>query len=65
MGHLRYIPGAGYEDCASIHSTGYSETGWGNTGCCGLTWDNAKWVYDNMPNGSTVYVFRYSDGRVF
>ncbi len=65
LGHLRYIPGRGYEDCASIHSTGYSETGWGNTGCCGLTWDNAKWVYDNMPNGSTVYVFRYSDGRVF
>lgn len=65
LGHLRYIPGAGYEDCASIHSTGYSETGWGNTGCCGLTWDNAKWVYDNLPTGSTVYVFRYSDGRVF
>lgn len=65
LGHLRYIPGKGYEDCASIHSTGYSETGWGNTGCCGLLYDNAKWVYDNVPNGSTVYVFRYSDGRVF
>ena len=65
LGHLRYIEGRGYEDCASIHSTGYSETGWGNTGCCGLTWDNAKWVYDNLPTGSTVYVFRYSDGRVF
>lgn len=65
LGHLRYIPGKGYEDCASIHSTGYSETGWGNTGCCGLLYDNAKWIYDNVPNGSTVYVFRYSDGRVF
>lgn len=64
-GHLRYIPGKGYEDCASIHATGYSETGWGNGGCCGLLIDDAKWVYDNIPNGTTVYEFRYSDGRVF
>lgn len=64
-GHLRYIPGKGYEDCASIHATGYSETGWGNGGCCGLLIDDAKWVYDNLPNGTTVYEFRYSDGRVF
>ena len=63
-GHLRYVPGKGYEDCASIHSTGETTTGWVNSGCYGLLWDNAKYIYDNVPDGSSVYVFEYGDGRV-
>ncbi|MDO4182761.1 MAG: L,D-transpeptidase [Coriobacteriia bacterium] len=56
-GHSRYIPGYGYEDCASIHSTGYNHTGYDNRGCIGLTWDNAKFVYDYIPVGTNMYLF--------
>lgn len=59
-GHSRYVPGRGWEDCAAIHSTGYTTTGWSNRGCAGLQWADAKWVYDNIPVGTTVYEFRYS-----
>ena len=57
QGHLRYVPGKGYEDCASFHSTGYTWTGWDNAGCIGLIWDNAKWIYDNIPNGTNMCLF--------
>lgn len=60
-GHSRYVPGKGWEDCAAIHSTGYTTTGWSNRGCAGLQWADAKWVYDNVPVSTTVYEFRYSD----
>ena len=71
-GHLRYVGGKGYDDGQTIHSTGYSETGYDNYGCIGLLWENAKWVYDNAARnvkpsdqngyhgtdqGTTVYVF--------
>lgn len=55
--HLRYIEGKGYEDCQAIHSTGYTETGYLNSGCIGLPYDQAKWVYDTCPNGTWVIVF--------
>lgn len=61
QGHLRYVPGKGYEDCAAIHASGNTRVSNSNSGCAGLLWDNAKWVYDNVPVGSTVYEFLYSD----
>lgn len=60
-GYLRYVPGKGYEDCAAVHSTGETTTGWTNRGCAGLQWGSAKWVYDNIPVGTTLWEFRYSD----
>lgn len=60
-GYLRYVPGKGYEDCAAVHSTGETTTGWSNRGCAGLQWGSAKWVYDNIPIGTTLWEFRYSD----
>ena len=63
-GHLRWVPGKGYEDCAAIHATGETTTGWVNSGCYGLLWDDAKYIYDNVTVGSSVYVFEYGDGRV-
>lgn len=56
-GHSRYIPGKGWEDCAAIHSTGYDTTGYDNTGCIGLLYENAKWVYDNIPDNTKVVLF--------
>ncbi|WP_417118303.1 L,D-transpeptidase family protein [Olsenella phocaeensis] len=71
-GHLQYVGGKGYDDGQTIHSTGYESTGYDNTGCIGLLWENAKWVYDNAARnvapsdenayhgtsqGTTVYVF--------
>ncbi len=56
-GHLRYVPGKGYEDCQSIHSTGYEHTGYDNAGCIGVLYDHAKWVYDTCPVGTWVIVF--------
>lgn len=63
-GTLRWIDGKGYEDCAAFHATSENETGWVNRGCCGLLWDNAKYVYDNIDVNTSVYVFKYGDGRV-
>lgn len=63
-GTLRWVEGKGYEDCAALHATGETTTGWVNRGCCGLLWENAKYVYDSIDVGSTVYVFKYGDGRV-
>lgn len=60
-GYLRYVPGKGYEDCAAVHSTGETTTGWTNRGCAGLQWGSAKWIYDNIPVGTTLWEFRYSD----
>ena len=60
-GYLRYVPGKGYEDCAAVHSTGETTPGWTNRGCAGLQWGSAKWVYDNIPVGTTLWEFRYSD----
>lgn len=60
-GYLRYVPEKGYEDCAAVHSTGETTTGWSNRGCAGLQWGSAKWVYDNIPIGTTLWEFRYSD----
>ena len=64
--HERWVDspyGSGYEDCAAFHSNPSSPSTkpyWGNRGCCGLLRDNAKWIYDNIPIGSTVYEFDYS-----
>ena len=61
LGHLRWNEEhGGYEDFASIHSTGYTTTGWGNTGCIGLLWDECKWIYDTIPYYTTVYQFSTS-----
>ena len=64
-GHSRYIEGKGWENCVSFHATGDVVTGNNNTGCCGLLYDNAKWVYDNIPLYTTVIEFDYSDGTYF
>ena len=69
--HERWVDspyGSGYEDCAAFHSNLSSpDTAphWGNRGCCGLLKDNAKWVYDNIDIGSTVYEFDYSKADFF
>lgn len=26
-------------------------------GCVRLVWDNARWIYDNIPNGTTVHIY--------
>lgn len=56
-GHLRPVGNGLYEDCASFHSTGYTWTGWDNAGCIGLLWDNAKWIYDTIPDGTNMCLF--------
>ncbi|WP_158094855.1 L,D-transpeptidase family protein [Olsenella sp. An285] len=69
--HERWVDspyGSGYEDCAAIHGTGWAADhapGKGNRGCCGLLNANAKWVYDNVDIGSTVYEFEYSQVNFF
>lgn len=69
--HERWVDspyGSGYEDCAAIHATGYTANmapEKANRGCCGLLNANAKWVYDNIPIGSTVYEFEYSRANFF
>lgn len=66
--HERWVDtpfGSGYEDCAAIHGAGLDANrslDKSNRGCCGLLNANAKWVYDNVPIGSTIYEFEY--GRV-
>ncbi len=64
-GHSRYVEGKGWENCASIHASAYDYTGNTNSGCCGLAYDNAKWVHDVVPLGTTVIEFDYSDGTYF
>lgn len=69
--HERWVDspyGSGYEDCAAIHATSASPSASPektNRGCCGLLNANAKWVYDNIPIGSTVYEFEYSRANFF
>lgn len=69
--HERWVDspyGSGYEDCAAFHSNPSSpDTApyWGNRGCCGLLRDNAKWIYDTIDIGSTVYEFDYSRADFF
>lgn len=69
--HERWVDspyGSGYEDCAAIHATGYTANmapEKANRGCCGLLNANAKWVYDNIPIGTTVYEFEYSRANFF
>ena len=46
-----------WHDCASIHSTETPTTGYDQRGCLALLRANAKWIYDNVPLGSRVYVF--------
>lgn len=66
--HERWVDtpfGSGYEDCAAIHGAGLDANralDKSNRGCCGLLNANAKWVYDNIPIGSTIYEFEF--GRV-
>lgn len=57
-GHYRYYPGKGYENCQSFHSSSYTTTGYKNPGCVSMPEANAKWIYDNVPVGSSVYVER-------
>ena len=54
---LRYIPGKGYENCAAIHGASATRVGYDMTGCTALRTVDSKWVYDNVPVGSTVYQF--------
>lgn len=46
-----------YHDCASVHGTGQTTTGYDQEGCLGLQRENAKWVYDTIPTGTTVHIF--------
>lgn len=69
--HERWVDspyGSGYEDCAAFHSTpltGADAPTKSNRGCCGLLRENAKWVYDTIDVGSTVYEFDYSTADFF
>lgn len=57
-GHYRYYPGKGYENCQSFHSSSYTTTGYKNPGCVSIPEQNAKWIYDNCPVGTSVFVLR-------
>lgn len=58
LGHQRYYPGRGYEDCQAFHSSSYTTTGYKNPGCVSVPEVNAKWIYDNVPDGTSVYVLK-------
>ena len=59
---MRYYPGQGYDDGQGFHSSSSFLSGHnGNAGCTCLPIDNAKWIYDHVPIGSTVVVFANYD----
>ena len=57
-GHLWQDPSTGlFDGGQGFHRAWETEPGYSMGGCTGLTWDNAKFIYDEVPIGSTVVVF--------
>lgn len=57
-GHLWQDPNTGlFDGGQGFHRAWETEPGYNMGGCTGLTWDNAKFIYDEVPIGSTVVVF--------
>lgn len=57
-GHLWQDPSTGlFDGGQGFHRAWETEPGYNMGGCTGLTWDNAKFIYDEVPIGSTVVVF--------
>lgn len=58
----RYFPGKGYDDGQGFHYVSYNDGFWHRTqGCTGLTYEESKWVYDNVPLETPVVVFDWYD----
>lgn len=50
--HMRYVSGKGYDEGQGFHF------GYAGSGCiCIPDFNKAKWLYDNVEDGSTVYIF--------
>ena len=50
--HMRYVSGKGYDEGQGFHF------GYAGSGCiCIPDYDKAKWLYDNVEDASTVYIF--------
>lgn len=57
-GHLWQDPSTGlFDGGQGFHRAWETVPGYSMGGCTGLTWDDAKFIYDEVPIGSTVVVF--------
>lgn len=62
----RYFEGKGYDDGQGFHHVGYTDGNWQRTqGCVGLTYDESKWIYDNVPLETPVVVFASYDNGAY
>lgn len=62
----RYFEGKGYDDGQGFHYVSYNDGYWHRTqGCIGLTYEESKWIYDNVPLETPVVVFASYDNGAY